>query len=436
MDEPSTSDTGPGDAGTSTATGPGSSGGDDSSTGGDDSSTGDGSSDETSSSGGAVRSCGDGIVQPPEACDDGNETHGDGCSACAVSGTELWTITYAGESVDPFATEVDQADGVVLVGAEAGEMALQGFVQRYAADGAPAGATTIPSPGPWVYAVGRGTCAGTEDRIYVAGNFDDVQGESDTRHLRAYDGVDLVWTHDSTPGYQELWSDCVVVDDGPVVVGVDFPDELGTRRGIATAFDADGNESWSYVREDETIVGVARGPAGEIVVLSGGTAMTIVWLAADGTELTTREFPLFVPSRIAIDDDGSLHVLARNAVTMQPRLYALDADGEVLWMDDPFLRLGAVDPSTQLVALAVGPGGETILGGTLAEDTPHRPWIAVYSSDGTPLSSGDVDMPLSKGSVGAVRDLDVDGEGSLVIAVAAYDVARAENVALVRKQVI
>jgi cysteine-rich repeat protein len=56
--------------------------------------------------------CGDGVVQPPEACDDGNEMLGDGCSGCVIEAP----FTCAGQPsvCTPIPPQVVTVDGIGL----------------------------------------------------------------------------------------------------------------------------------------------------------------------------------------------------------------------------------------------------------------------------------------------------------------------------------
>jgi cysteine-rich repeat protein len=67
-------------------------------------------------------SCGDGVVNGPEACDDGNPQDGDGCNVdCVESGSEVWTRGYGGEDAGNARARgvaVDGSGNVIVVGEE------------------------------------------------------------------------------------------------------------------------------------------------------------------------------------------------------------------------------------------------------------------------------------------------------------------------------
>jgi uncharacterized delta-60 repeat protein len=86
-----------------------------------------------------VHTCGNGIVEPGEACDDGNAVDGDGCNAgCIAAGTLLWSVTYTPPAGDARANAVDtDAQGNIFVtGAAWNGTDEDIFVRKYAADGA------------------------------------------------------------------------------------------------------------------------------------------------------------------------------------------------------------------------------------------------------------------------------------------------------------
>lgn len=61
--------------------------------------------------------CGDGIITPPEACDDGNPFSGDGCSGtCVLESAVSWTCVAGPGPPDTVCTEA--CDGVNLGGFE------------------------------------------------------------------------------------------------------------------------------------------------------------------------------------------------------------------------------------------------------------------------------------------------------------------------------
>ena len=90
------------------------------------------SSDEE---GGTTSFCGDGIVDPGEACDDGNDAQADGCNIdCTVSGSVLWTVQLP-ESLGVSKIHFDAKGHILLGGVSFGDR-FEGFVSvEFDADG-------------------------------------------------------------------------------------------------------------------------------------------------------------------------------------------------------------------------------------------------------------------------------------------------------------
>lgn len=92
-----------------------------------------------SSESGEPSSCGDGVVDAGEDCDDANEIDGDGCNAdCVASGSVLWEVLHDGPGgLDDCAYDLGiNADGVVaLAGDSADEEAYDVLALAIASDG-------------------------------------------------------------------------------------------------------------------------------------------------------------------------------------------------------------------------------------------------------------------------------------------------------------
>jgi cysteine-rich repeat protein len=72
-----------------------------------------GDAESGSSSGASLESCGDGVLDPGEQCDDGNDVDGDGCNVdCVESGTLRWSLMIDDAQCDLLAA--DGAGGVYV----------------------------------------------------------------------------------------------------------------------------------------------------------------------------------------------------------------------------------------------------------------------------------------------------------------------------------
>lgn len=79
---------------------------------------------ETGDDGGYPSECGNHLVEPGEACDDGNQVIGDGCNPdCIVSGSVLWKTNTGGAMV----LAADGVDGVSSIGWHNGDVRVRKF---------------------------------------------------------------------------------------------------------------------------------------------------------------------------------------------------------------------------------------------------------------------------------------------------------------------
>ena len=90
---------------------------------------------------GPVYTCGDGVVDPGEACDDGNDFDGDGCTSdCTVTFAVEWTWTYDGpaSSFDVANDVVVGPDGwIYVIGNTRSGGASDVWLQQLSPDGGP-----------------------------------------------------------------------------------------------------------------------------------------------------------------------------------------------------------------------------------------------------------------------------------------------------------
>ena len=166
--------------------------------GSSDSGGSDGSSDGGSSSTGAASECGDGMRDPGEACDDGNEIEADGCNNdCTVSGSVLWEHSQAsgtGNTDDAYAVAVD-ADGRAHVAGETFGAGVDFWVRQYTEDGGLGWTVTMDGGA----ALNEGARAAVLDgaTLYVVG-YANVAGQSNNVVLRSFDaggglGLDVMY---------------------------------------------------------------------------------------------------------------------------------------------------------------------------------------------------------------------------------------------------
>ncbi|PCC72950.1 Myxococcus cysteine-rich repeat-containing protein [Nannocystis exedens] len=117
--------------------------------------------------------CGDGVVQAPEVCDDGNAADGDGCNAdCQPSGRVLWSITHAGGLKmveEALACEVDANNSIYVIGrVGVGADDYDRWARKYAADGAELWTQTYAG-GAMLEDQGRAIVVDAAETVYLAG---------------------------------------------------------------------------------------------------------------------------------------------------------------------------------------------------------------------------------------------------------------------------
>lgn len=167
--------------------------------------------------------CGDGVAQANEECDDANEVDGDGCNNdCRVSGQELWTVGYAspGNVRDRcYSVAVDSQGNAAVIGHVSVEGQGQNlWVRQYSADGE-AGWTWTLNGDSNGDEEGWSIVAIDDDEWLVAGYVDTVDTLNDAWIGRINaDGI-LVWdaTFDGGSSYLDQTRDVELADNGDII---------------------------------------------------------------------------------------------------------------------------------------------------------------------------------------------------------------------------
>ncbi|MEZ4452655.1 MAG: DUF4215 domain-containing protein [Nannocystaceae bacterium] len=204
------------------------------------------STGETTTTGGPI--CGDGVVEGPEVCDDGNQCSNDGCDATCSSnaGANLWFDEYLGvlrERATAYDLTRTPAGNLVVVGEEVDvdPKKLVGWAREYTPDGALV----------WSKAVDPTPVADTLLAVAAAADGDLVVGGR-SREPECSDGCDLGYVARLDPAGSLLWStpipgtsavlDVEIAGDGDLYVAGNFEDLFtGLRFG---RLDADGAVLW------------------------------------------------------------------------------------------------------------------------------------------------------------------------------------------------
>ena len=168
-------------------------------------------------------SCGDGVVQEPEECDDGNDIDGDGCNRdCRVSGQEVWTADYAspGNVRDRCYSVAVDPDGNV---AAIGHVTVDGqgqnlWVRQYDPDGEPMWTWVLDGDGN-ADEEGWSIVADPAGGFLVGGYVATATAETDAWMGKlGSDGI-LVWEaqFDGGESYLDQTREAIFTDDGDVL---------------------------------------------------------------------------------------------------------------------------------------------------------------------------------------------------------------------------
>lgn len=257
-------------------------------------------------------SCGDGIVDPGEECDDGDLTDADGCNAdCRPSGSVRWSWFHDGSGVDPdcaLGAAVDSSDAIVVVGYESRtDLGLGDVMWLTRLD--PSGAVTWTSPD---LTEGRATAVavGPDDRFVIGGDVEMGVGPAWTQVREpsgtvvttvdwpfpgpaaatesTSEGVMLVAASDSVHGVlggDSPWSSFAIgrrfyslaaTDDGGFVAAGFHLDGAGPRNAWAARFDAAHQLQWEHLARDvppeSWVHGVAVDGQGNVIIAGHGDA--------------------------------------------------------------------------------------------------------------------------------------------------------------------
>jgi cysteine-rich repeat protein len=337
----------------------------------------DGATDESSDEGGPAV-CGDAVVQADEACDDGNEIAGDGCTACQWSGTVVW----------------EKIEG---------------------------------SAGGWAREAGTDVAVDAEGRVFVSGVV--TGGNSADIWVRAFDGADgtVLWT--ATEHRGEDVGAAVAADGagGAFVAGMLGGGMLGATNPWLAHYDAGGASVF------ETIVPLAVGwgaavgiaPVGDTVLTSGfridGIAADAVVAEFDASgEATGREYAVDA----GLSDLGWRIAAAGSQIRATAYLSTMAVvagwnDGfriEPTWVTPipGAVQTGAFGAmeGLQPISLAIADGGTTFVCATVASGTTSANFqLSRIEPDGQMQWSQQHDA----GGIDICGGVAVDGAGDVVI---------------------
>ncbi len=258
----------------------------------------------------AVSGCQDGIVDPGEQCDDGNDVNADGCNRdCRFSGQLVWQRTVgtgfgAVDQGDGIAPEVDGSvwvSGYVSANADGGR---DGWLARYDATGRMIWEVTLSGPGGTNDEI-RGLVSDGVGNVYAAGYRSGPKGQALDAWLARYDSAGTqAWVqhYNGVESRNDVYDALTLDAEGNVVVG-GFTQSLVTGNDVfLRKVSSAGDVLWSRTFDGpsggfDLLRDVEVSPAGHIYVAgyeAGPTAEARnAWLAkfdGDGNEIWSRSF--------------------------------------------------------------------------------------------------------------------------------------------------
>lgn len=335
--------------------------------------------------------CGDGNVDPGEACDDGDDDDANGCTrTCVESGSQLWLNIYGGGMGDQRANDVafDPAeDAFYVVGHRGLGTTIEVWQAKLDAAGEVEFDNVIADPANNGYAFGVDVAPGGG---YVYAGYTDPAGDIFIRHADP-DGTLLASvSHGGVVGQQDTAYGIAAADDGTVLaVGREAFSGSDYRRFLRA----------SAANLTDVIWSESTGP-------SPGTARGVAWSV----------------------DTGAFVVAGYEALFAEAWVRAYDLGGTMQWE-----TLFAEANETVLSGIAVSADTVFACGWELAGDPIYRGRLIAFD-----ITNGDVRWDESwDGLVGEgayCSDVAVDAQGQLVTVGATLVAGSEDPTPIVRKR--
>lgn len=368
-------------------------------------------STDSSESTGMPDTCGDGVMDPGEACDDGNEMDHDGCNTdCTLTASTLWEDTVDGPVMGQDlgnAVVADAQGNLYLMGTlEVSVGANDAWVRKYDLEGTELWTQTYDGKAGLSDRWTSGALLADGDVLAVGHTFSSGNPEGrDIWVARLAPDGETRWTRtiDGTLADEANSANAVAADpDGGFYLVGREPTVNGDSDATVARYDDNGNELWKH-----TVDGGSQGQdSGRgVVVLANGDAVVSadvaavevdagdVWLARyspEGGQIWARVITPMDGVResvrwlaVAPNDDlllgGSIQdgtITARDISVQR-----LTSDGDEVWVAT-FDGGGAMDFAT---SIAVDSTDHTVLTGVVrpGPDGPEASaWIGKLSPDG------------------------------------------------------
>lgn len=385
-----------------------------------------------------VSHCGNGVIEPPETCDDGNRAAGDTCHPqCVAPGTVLWTVTYDGEAHSDdrgFVVAVDRSDqsfyvsGVTTVSAGAGQDIL---LQRRWVETGGLVWTAAQGGDASVADSGEGVAVDADGNVLFTGIIRTRATGADI-WLRKVDpsGAEL-WTVTHDGGGDDRGDGIAILPSGTIVVGGDVgSDEAAGIGGDVwlQAFDPDGGERGTpMVRgmpnatdqiidatadgDDVLVTGRLTDEAGQFRIWTAryDPAFTLIW-----EDLATAD-PIGDETRgvgLGVAFDGGCAAAGVLSNDIWVRRFA--GDGSVL---GTYTQAGSGDMHDEAADVGFFADGSFVVVGFVDFATvgfaTSDSWIRHHAADGTVLWTDTYDGPAEE--IDKALAVDVTDDDSAIV---------------------
>lgn len=355
-----------------------------------------GSTTGSSSTGttGEPAGCGDGVVQAPETCDDGNAIDSDGCNAdCTPSGALLWSTTFAGMlglADEAWSCAVDGNGSIHVagfVGVGPGNEDL--WVRKYSSAGEVMWTQTHAGSA-MAKDAGRAIVVDAAELVYVAGVANVLMQDNDVfvRKYAAEGSVDWTKSYAGAAMLSDVGSAAALTPSGDLIVG-----------GATSVVD-NGNDTW--LRK--------YSPAG-----------AVLWTRTYNGAAKLND----ATNAVAVTSDGYIYAAGYEAVVGESNNFWVgkyDADGNLLWSR---LANGGISKADYLHgAVAMDDGGVVVCGYETASGIPWKSFMRRYDASGLMVWTEIEDGPTAEGAL--CYGIDRAANGDLLFAGATMQAAQRE----------
>jgi len=327
-------------------------------------------------------SCGDGMLDEGEACDDGNDVDSDGCNVdCTISGSVLWSHSQAGgadEGEEAFGIVVDAEGRAYVVGEMWGALDLDFWVRQY-----------------------------DDDALGWTRSYDSAAGNDGARAAALHGGTLYVAGYRVVVGQShDIWLRGFTVD-GTAGLEVGYNDALsGSNVGQGVAVDPGGN----VIVVGNESVGDPLAPQADGWIREYTAGGSVVWTAGYGGAAASTDSA----RAVATDGSGRVAVVGFETVSGQGtdmwiRVY--DTNGGMQWTAT-YANANMLDDEATAVAFD-GDGNVIVAGYELDPVIPWRLWLRKYDPAGTPLWTQTWDGDTLEGA--RAFGVAVDDTGDIVV---------------------